>query len=145
MVVDMNNRLWVLCSGGYSGDYTPELIRINVTTNEIEKREPFPSVFPNPTTLRINRTGDTLYFLRDGIWKMGIGSSMLPAEPFVKSSGRMFYNLGVDPVNNFIYATNAVNYVDRGYLLRIKSDGTIIDSARTDIIPGSVCFKVNLN
>jgi hypothetical protein len=76
---------------------------------------------------------------------MGIGSASLPVNPLVPASGRIFYKIGIDNVKNEIYATNVVDYQQRGYLIRISSRGNIIDSVRTDIIPGSVCIKRNLN
>jgi DNA-binding beta-propeller fold protein YncE len=121
MVLDKNTILWVLCSGGYSGEYFPELISINTSTDAIEKRLPFPSKSQYPSTLRINSTGDTLYYIDNGIWMMPI-----------------FYA-------SLTYATNVLDYQQRGYLLRFAKDGTVIDSARTDIIPGDLCFKKKMN
>lgn len=145
MVLDRSDRLWVLCSGSYTGEYYPELICINTSSDQVEKSFTFPSKQQYPSTLRINGTGDTLYYIDNGIWKMGIGSASLPESPLVPSSGRIFYKMGIDNVMNQIYATNVVDYQERGYLLRITTGGIIIDSVRTDIIPGSVCIKRTLN
>jgi YVTN family beta-propeller protein len=141
MVIDKNNRLWVLCSGGYTGEYFPELICINTTSDSIEKRLQFPTKSQYPSTLRINNTRDTLYYIDNGIWMMPVVSATIPAEPLVPSSGRSFYKLGIGEIRNEIYATNVLDYQQRGYLLRISMNGTIIDSVRTDIIPGELCFK----
>jgi hypothetical protein len=141
MALDKNNKLWVLCSGGYSGEYFPELIRINTSTNEIESRLTFPAKSQYPLTLRINNTGDTLYYIDNGIWMMPIISASLPANPLIKAWGRTFYKLWIGEGRNEIFATNVADYQQRGYLLRFAKDGTVIDSARTDIIPGDLCFK----
>ncbi len=142
MVLDKNDKLWVLCSGGYSGEYFPELIRINITNDSVEKRIPFPSKSQYPTTLRINGGLDTLYYIDNGIWFMPVISESLPLLPLVKASGRTFYKLGIRDPGNEILATNVVDYQQRGYLLRISKEGTVIDSARTDIIPGDLFFKI---
>jgi DNA-binding beta-propeller fold protein YncE len=145
MVIDKNNKLWVLCSGGYSGDYFPELICINTSTDAIEKRLTFSSKSEYPSTLRINGTGDTLYYINQDLWMMPVVSEALPGQSFVRSSGRTFYKLGISDLKHEIFATNVVDYQQNGYLLRIANDGTIIDSVRTDIIPGGLCFKTKLN
>lgn len=145
MVLDKYNKLWVLCSGGYSGLYFPELVSVNTATDEIDRRITFQSKTVYPTSLHINRTRDTVYYIEGSLWKMSVMSSSLPLSPFVKSSGRMFYKLGVDPVNGQIFATNALDYQQKGYVMRITPNGTVIDSMKADIIPGSLCFKRSLN
>jgi len=142
MALDKNGRLWVLCSGGYTGEFFPELIRINTSTDSVEKRIQFPSKSQYPSTLRINSSLDTLYYLDNGIWEMPVNSESLPLQPLVKASGRTFYKLGIRDQGNEIYATNVADYQQRGYLLRIAKDGTVIDSVRTDIIPGDLFFKI---
>lgn len=141
MVIDKNGKLWVLCTGGYSGNYYPELVLLNTNTYVIEKRFTFPSKTFYPSSLVINSTRDTIYYAGGAIWKMGIGETALPAKPFVKQDGRLFYKIGAEPGTSRIFATNAVDYRQKGYLLRFKSNGTVLDSVRTGIIPGSVFFK----
>lgn len=143
MVLDKENSLWVLCSGGYTGEYNAELISINTMTDEIDKRLVFPSRISYPSSLHINKTCDTIYYIDQAIWKMDISSSSLPVQPFIPASGRLYYKLGVDSVRREIFVTNAVDYQQRGYLLRFTVNGSLVDSSRADIIPGSLCFKLN--
>jgi hypothetical protein len=74
---------------------------------------------------------------------MDIASSSLPAQPFIRSDGRLFYKMDVDPVKGDVFVTNAVDYQQRGYLLRFTAKGAVIDSSKADLIPGSLCFKLN--
>jgi YVTN family beta-propeller protein len=141
MVLDKQKKLWILCTGGYTGKFSPELVAVNTINNKIENRFTFPEKLFNPSSLVINSTGDTLYYICGSLWKMGIMEPALPAEPFAESKGRLFYKIGAEPGTSTIYATNAVDYQQKGYLLRIKPDGTIIDSVRTEVIPGSIFFK----
>jgi len=143
MVTDKNGKIWVLCSGSYSGEYYPELICLDPETFSAVKTFTFPSKSEYPTTLRINASGDTLYFIDYGIYRMPIVASALPAGPYVNASGRNFYKIGIRDKAGEIFATNAVDYQQRGYLLRITGDGAVIDSARTDIIPGNMYFRKN--
>lgn len=141
LVLDKTGRIWVLCSGGYTGESNAELIAINTTTDEVEKRIAFPSDGSYPSSLQINKTGDTLYYINRSVWSMNIASSSLPDQPLLNASGRLFYKLGIDMTKGEILVTNVVDYQQKGYLLRLSARGSLIDSSKTDIIPGSVCFK----
>jgi len=143
MVLDKTNRLWVLCSGDYMGQFDRELVAINTTTYEIDKRLVFSSKNYSPSSLQINKTGDTIYYIDRDIWRMDISSSSLPVQSLIPASGRLYYKMGVDPVRGEIFVTNAVDYQQRGYVLRFMANGSLIDSSRADIIPGSFCFKQN--
>ncbi|MFN8209355.1 MAG: YncE family protein [Bacteroidales bacterium] len=141
MVIDKNNKLWVLCSGGYSDTNVPQLLRIDPATLAIEKRDTFPSGIPGPSALRINSGGDTLYFLRNGVWRHPVDETNLPENPFIRQGSRTLYNIAVDPLNGHIFASDAGNFTDRGYLLWFGRDGQVSDSAKADIIPGSLFFR----
>ena len=141
MVLDKFNRLWILCSGGYTGESLAELIVVNTATDEIEKQFVFPSKLVYPSCLQINRTKDTVYYVENGLWRMSIQSSGLPEKPFSSSNGRLIYKLGVDPRNGRIFYTDPLDYQQNGYLLQLNPDGRPIDSCRAEIIPGSFCFK----
>ena len=143
IVVDKNNMVWVLCNGGYSRNNYAELIGINSSTNKIEKRLAFSTKQESPTCLQIDGTGETLYFLDGGVRKMKITDSALPAAPLIAESGHSFYKLGINPVNSDIFVTDAVDYQQKGYVLYYKKDGTFISSQIADIIPSSMCFKLN--
>lgn len=145
MVIDKNNMLWVLCGGGWSGGNFAELIRINTLTNIIEKRLPFPTVQVPPSCLQIDGEGETLYYLESGVRRMNIGASALPSAPLIPENGHSFYKIGINPVNGDIFATDAVDYQQQGYIMYYKKDGTFVSSQKADIIPGSMCFKLNDN
>jgi hypothetical protein len=141
MVVDKNNKLWVLCSGGYTGQKLAEMVIINTTTNRIEKEYIFPSKSNYPSSLQINGTRDTIYWIDNGIWRMSIQSQNLPAKQFKQSNGRLIYKLGVDPGKGRIFYSDALDYQQKGYVLQLTPEGRSIDSCRSDIIPGSFYFK----
>jgi len=141
MVIDKNGILWVLCSGSYTGNYYPELVAINTTSNKIVKRLQFDSKMMYPSSLKINMTGDTLYYIEKSIWRMSVFSDILPEKPFINASGRLFYKIGIDPADGKLYATNALDYQQRGYFLIFNRNGMPEDSVRTGIIPGYICFK----
>ena len=141
MAVDMNNKIWVLCNGGWTRENFAELDRINPATNEIEVQIVFPSKQASPSCLTADGTREFLYYLEGGVRKMNISATDLPSEPLIPESDRYFYKLGINPVNSDIFVTDAVDYQQNGYLLYYNSDGTLVSSQMADIIPGSMCFK----
>ncbi len=141
MVIDKNNMLWVLCNGGWTRENFAELTEINTITNGVVRRLEFPSKLDSPSCLRIDGKGETLYYLKSGVQKLDITDSSLPSVPFIPESDHSFYKIGINPVNNDIFLTDALDYQQRGYLLYYKNDGTPVSSARADLIPGYMCFK----
>jgi len=142
MVIDKNETLWVLCNGGWKREYYAELIGISTRTNKVEKRFIFPSVTDSPTCLQINGQGEILYYLLNGVRKMAIEAQSLPSEAFIPELNHVFYKLGVNPGNNEIFATDVVDYVKKGKILRYGKGGALISEMEADIIPGTICFKV---
>jgi YVTN family beta-propeller protein len=142
MVIDKNNKLWVLCNGGWARNNYAELISINATNNMIERDFVFPVKEASPTSLQIDGKGETLYYLEQGVHQMSIDASTLPASVLISESGHYFYKIGINPVNNDIFVTDAVDYQQKGYVLYYKKEGTLISSNTADIIPGLMCFKL---
>lgn len=154
MVLDKNQKLWVLSDGGLEslpgGKVKACLTRINPETFTIEKEFFFPDLNSAPTRLCLNNSKDTLYFLNGswgssvsngGVYKMGVNELNLPGAPFIPENGKLFYALGIDPKNSDIYVSDAIDYLQPGWVLRYDKHGVLIDSFKTDIIPASFCFK----
>ena len=142
MVVDKNKTLWVLCNGGWEREYFAELIAIDTRTNNIDKRFTFPSKTDSPTCLQIDKKGETLYYIHNGIRRMDINAAELAPAIFIQSLNHSFYKFGVNPDNNEIFITDVADYVQKGNLLRYSSGGIFISSMQTDIMPGGMCFKI---
>jgi len=142
MVVDKNKTLWVLCNGGWEREYFAELIAIDTRTNIIYKRFTFPSKTDSPTCLQIDKKGETLYYIHNGIRRMDINAAELAPAIFIQSLNHSFYKFGVNPDNNEIFITDVADYVQKGNLLRYSSGGIFISSMQTDIMPGGMCFKI---
>jgi len=156
MVLDKNNMLWVLSDGGYEGsqlgvDY-PALTQINPETLEINKTIQFPSKSGSPNNLTLNETLDSLLFLygswsgedgfESGIYKLAITDSELPASPLIPEGDHLFYKMGIDHTNSSIYVSDALDYLQKGYVFRYNPDGSMIDSLQADRIPGFFTFKL---
>lgn len=143
MVIDKYETLWVLCNGGWKRENFAQLIAINTRTNTIEKRFTFPSVTDSPTCLQINGSGETLYYLQNGVRRMDIDATDLPAEVFIAEQNNVFYRMGVNPSNGEIFVTDAGDFVHRGKVIRYGREGTFIAEMTADIIPGNLYFRIN--
>ena len=132
IVQDANGKIWVLCNTA--------LYRFDPVSHLVEATFSFPSA-TSPWRLRINGTHDMLYFLDNGVYRMPITSTALTASPFIPSSGRNFYGLGVDPDEGSIYVADAVDYVQRGVVYRYGTDGTERANFLAGIVPGGFCFN----
>lgn len=139
MVIDKDNKLWVLCTGGIN-DELPKLIKINLASFSIENEFVFSSVNESPTKLCVDGEGDRLYFINNNVYSMSIYDNTLPANSFVESNGKVFYGLSIDKSNNQIYITDALDYIQQGKVYRYYENGNLIDSFTTGIIPQHIIF-----
>jgi DNA-binding beta-propeller fold protein YncE len=141
IVVDKENKLWVMCDGGWgkNGIGTALLQKINPVSGTIELSLNLPPDV-NAKRLAINGTRDTLFFIDKGIWKMAVNADKLPASPFIPNK-QLFYGLAVNPVNSEVYFSDAIDYSQKGIVYRYSSSGAPIDSFKTGITPGAFCFK----
>ena len=117
MTIDRYNILWVLCNGGWNRQQNAELIAINVSDHKIVRRLVFPSINDSPLCLRIDGRGENLYYLKNGVMQFNVKSSELPLYPIIQENNHIFYKLAVNPENDEIFVTDAVDYQRKGYLL----------------------------
>ncbi len=154
MVLDKNGKLWVLSDGGSQGSPlgqdTAALTKIDAATVKVEKTFLFNDINASPSNLAINGSGDTLWFIYNswdgapvdnaGLFVMSVSAEKLPAEPFIPQNGKLFYSLGIDPVNSDIYISDAVDFTSPGKVYRFSVSGIPRDTLTVGIIPGDFCF-----
>lgn len=141
IVLDKQGKLWVLCSGGFASEEKPSLWQIDPENLDILSAFIFPDINASPTSLCIDGEGETLFFLNQGIFQMSVSDLTLPTIPLIAEDGHLFYSLAVDPKSNEIFATDAIDYQQRGLVLRYHPNGTFVDSFRAGIIPGAMVFR----
>lgn len=141
IVCDRNKMLWILCNGGWAREKNAELCCYNTQTGNIERRLIFQTLDDSPSCLQVDGSGETLFYLNKGVWRINILDTELPDEAFIPESGRLFYRMSVNPANGEIFVTDAVNYQDKGYLLRYDSDGELISEYQADVNPGAMFYK----
>ncbi len=140
LVLDKQNRLWVLSSGGYNNEEIPELNCINTNSLQIEKKILFAIKYLSPVNLCINQSKDSLWYINNNIYSITINDNQLPATPLIYKKNRLFYSLEVNAPNSELYISDAIDYNQNGYIYRFTPQGSVIDSLRAGIIPGYFCF-----
>ncbi len=155
MVMDKNNKLWVLSDGGFKGSAygqdTAALTRIDPVTRKVEKVFRFPDLAASPSNLCINAAGDSLFFLYNswaggsvphaGVYAMNVNATFLPDRPLIPQRNHLFYALGIDPASGHIYVSDARDFLSRGEVYVFSAKAAALDSLQAGIIPGSFCFK----
>ncbi len=141
MVLDANNKIWVLCSGGYMSEETATLHRINPHNFANRGNSYFSDPFASPTSLCINATGDTLLYLNQGIFRMSVTEDNLPETAFIPQNSRLFNTLGIDPITSEIFVTDAIDYQQHGLVLHFSRNGELKGTYSAGIIPGNLCFN----
>lgn len=143
IVIDKKEKLWVLCTGGFDNYEAPSLVRINPELRMVEKAFVFPTGGGAPSRLCINPSGDTIYFLKGGVYQMPVTSSAIPDQPFISSTGQLFYGLAVHPQNGTVYVSDAIDYVQNGKVMQFNpATGKKMAEYQTGRIPGSFSFTV---
>lgn len=122
IVVDKNDKVWVLSSGDNANSVSGKLSRIDPVTNIVEATYQFPTN-NSPNSLCLNKTKDTLYFLNGGVFKMAINSQALPATAFIPNGTKNFYGLGINPNDFSIYVADALDYVQRSTIYIFDANG----------------------
>jgi len=148
MAMDRYNDLWVLCDGGTEGSpYGKEaagLMRIGAGSTEAELVLGF-SPEDMPRDLKINGTGDTLYYINGDVYSYAVNASagpeLLVKSPYEGSMLSGFYGLEVDPLSSEIYVADAIDFVQRGMVYRYTNEGVAVDTFRVGIAPGGLCFN----
>jgi hypothetical protein len=142
ILVDRKQKMWVLCTGGFDNYEVPSLLRIDPDLKIVEKTFVFEKGNGVPSRLCINPTGDTLYYLNNGVYRMPVSAASLPTEPLIPSDGHLFYGLGVNPANGNLFVSDAVDYVQNGWVYQFnQSSGMLIKAFLAGRIPGSFCFS----
>jgi hypothetical protein len=122
IVTDKNDKLWVLSSGSQTAGIAPSLKKIDPLTQQVESSFDFaPGELPG--SLCFNRTKDTLYYLNAGIFKMDINAGSLPSAPFIPKENRTYYGLGINPNDFAIYASDALDYIQRSNIYVFDAAG----------------------
>ncbi len=147
VLIDKEQMLWVLAGDEPYGT-TATLSRIDPTTGEVLHSFLFPAN-ANPFKPVLNAAKDTICFLEaynkgtmpNGVYKVGIHASALPAQPFVADkANQYFYAVGINPANDEIYIADAKDFNQKGTVYIYRPDGTVRTSFNVGSGPGHFYF-----
>lgn len=140
VVSDKNDKVWVLSAGNQTAGIAPSLKKIDPISQQVESNFDFAST-DSPNSLCLNRTKDTLYFLNGGIYRMPITATALPASPLVAKGNRTYYGLGVNPHDFTIYASDALDYIQRSNVYIFDAAGNEKSFFKAGINSNSFYFE----
>ena len=148
IVLDRHHALWVLCDGGTEGSpYGNEaagLLKIGAGSTEAQIIHRF-SPGESPRDLKINGTGDTLFYINGDVYQFAVNGfndpKLLIESPYDGNMWTGFYGLDVDPYSSEIYVADAIDFVQRGMVYRFTPGGMPVDTFRTGIAPGGFYFN----
>lgn len=141
---DNNGSVWIICSGkGYwqNGATQGHLVSIDPDNFVLQSDFIFPDTINHPESLVIDNQLQTLYYnYPNGIYKFDINNSSLNLSPFIHRQG-MFYSLGYDVQDDVLYASDPVDYSQKGWVFRYRaSTGEAIDSLKSGVVPVNYVF-----
>ncbi len=146
ILLDREGMMWVL-SGNDAQHVGSRLTRLRSDGSMAASYDFGPAVAMKPV---FNATHDTLYFLEvaynggssnNGVYRMDIHASALPATPFVAASGlQYFWAVGVQPGTGRVFVADPKGFTQKGFVRVYQPDGSAVDSFATGVGPGHFYF-----
>ena len=132
IVIDKNSKVWILSSGKTSSNTLAKLTRINPVTMQTEITYTF-NTGDAPNNLCMNAAKDKLYFLKGNVYSMNITDATLPSTYIINGNGHTFYGLSINPLNNDIYVSDAIDYVQKSSVMIYSSKAQLKQSFKAGI------------
>lgn len=134
MVLDKNDKLWVLSSGNSTLE-KPKLSQYNLSAPFNLKSFSFPTSSDSPSRLSINKTRDQLYFLNTSVYTHSITSTTFSPRLFFQKTTENFYGLYIVDGIDEVYVADAKNYNELGEVIRLNSSTQVLHKFSVGIIP----------
>lgn len=141
IVKDQNENIWVACSGDSLKNSLPRLVCINPITLQVEKSLVFPHYSDSPSQLKINGSGNQLYYLNSNVYTLAINATSLPTTPLITKGNKLFYALGIHPTSEDVYVSDAIDYVQKGKVIIYTKQGVYQSVFTAGTIPGNIVFE----
>jgi|YNPMSStandDraft_1061717.scaffolds.fasta_scaffold00167_18 hypothetical protein len=145
IVVDKNDKIWILCDGGYQGNpighEAPSLWKINTLSHQVENVIIFPSLNYMARSLSINQNKDSLTFIYHHIYRISVNDTIFPNNYWLASNNKNYYTVWHHPKKPWLIISDAKNYVSRGSVLIYSTSKQLLNEIETGIIPSAFCYK----
>ncbi len=141
MGVDEFGLVWVLCSGGYDHSEAARFCVIDPASQTVTRQLVFQQPNDYPSTMVFNANADSLYFINQHIYKMGVMDAFVSTNIWANGTGKTFYRLSMNPTDNSLWATDAGDYNHAGQVQHYSANGALQQTFDAGIIPGYIVFR----
>ncbi len=138
LVSDKNGNVWVLSSGDNANSIPARITRINSATNAVEQSFNFP-LGQSPSNLCINGAKDKLFFINAGIQSLDVSATFLSSIKIVYTALN-YYGLAVNPKTGDVFASDALDYIQRSKVYMYESNGSVKGNFLAGINASGFCF-----
>ena len=140
---DGNNRIWILCGDVNAIDNKHFIIQLDTLNKKIAKKLLINTPNTAANRLRINKDGNMLFWINEGVFKMNINDTLLPVNPIINKENRLFYGLGIDPKYNEIYVSDTKDFNANSDVYRYDFSGKLLGKFISGKITGDFYFYYN--
>ena len=140
IVKDKLNRIWVAVDEDtahslYAGFYCFDRNLV------VQKSFFYSSYSHHPSRLCINSSGEKIVYADKDVFSFTLDENVVPVNPVISSSGKNIYAMDIDPANDDIYISDALDFVQQSRIYRYDKSGTLIHSFTAGIISGNFAFN----
>lgn len=128
LIADADDKVWLLCRGDKALQEKAKLVQIDPASHMVLKSIDLEG---SPFNLCVAGNGRDLYFLNDGLYHFSI-SGTSPDKIYGEANAN-FYGLGIDPVTDNIYVSDAKDYAQASVISVLTKDGTRKKSIKAGI------------
>ncbi len=140
---DGNNHIWILCGDVNAIDNKHFIIQLDTLNKKIAKKLLINTPNTAVNRLRINKDGNMLFWINEGVFKMNINDTLLPVNPIINKENRLFYGLGIDPKYNEIYVSDTKDFNANSDVYRYDFNGKLLGKFISGKITGDFYFYYN--
>ncbi len=140
MVKDKLDRIWIAVDedtalGLYAGFYCFD-------KNLVEEKSFFYSSYNHhPSRVCVNSNGEKIVYADKDVFSFTIDENAVPVTPVIPISGKNIYAMDIDPTNDDVYMSDALDFVQQSRIYRYNKSGTLIHSFTAGIISGNFAFN----
>lgn len=140
MVKDNLNRIWISVDEDAANNLHAGFYCFD--RNLVEQKSFFFSDFNHhPSRLCTDAEGENLLFIDKDIFRFYINDNAVPLTKLISGAGENIYTMDIDPTNDDIYVSDALDYTQSSRIYRFDKNGGLIHSFTAGIISGNFAFN----
>ncbi len=127
IVQDSAHNLWVLCGDINATDKKHFILHIDINTGAIINQWQITTPQTAASKLHINKAGNTLFWIDEGIFKMSIYGQQLPAQALIEKAGRLFYGFNIDNKRSQLWVSDVKDFNTTSDIYRYDLNGSLLE------------------